>query len=588
MNARLLFVVCLLVSALKLHGQENDYLVEMYSAHHSISQKEGTSELLKKYLFPYSNEKEPVFAILFTPRACPRCEVDINYLLDNVGKVVPNAKIVLIAAYPDAEAARKYLSRFHTNNIIIDTENKHNAIFHYRSGRLGVTYFLQIDMKKGRLMCGGDSPIIDEQFLLQFCNNTSYMPFASEDSILSLESYGESARLASGTYPRVFVKLGDGSSTSEDVTYTPQWHGDTFLYTDELSSIGRIYNIRNDTACLAKEIYPTESQEKTFVNMPDSVYEKMKKGGYIYIMANGCAFEPGTDRAVVSYSLPEMFMQPNGNIAYYNHDAFLSTMKDDEDCSMFFFDFEKDTVPLYMYTHASRFLPIDDRHILIGCLRGYPVSVSLEELQKDLESVDNNIFLPEFYDYSPFCAIFDRRTGKRVKRFGKLSDIYKKAKTGYYFTDPVADVYNGVLVYTDGLSGKLWITDTQSYDIGKEVELFQVKLTESAQKDSLRYSEDYFDLFYKEFKQKVEAIKLDAGGIHCLIRKGAIAAKDKSDVYEYQLLSYAGDLLRKCPLIFEENDEIISLGLGLDKDKSVFPFYLCKNSSGNFLKCICF
>lgn len=586
MNMRLFFTVCLFVYTFGLYGQERDYLSEMFSAHHSIAQKEGTSELLKEYLFPFSNEKEPVFAILFTPRACPRCEVDINYLLDNVGKVVPNAKIVLVAAYPNAEAARKYLSRFHTNNIIIDTENKHNAIFHYRSGRLGVTYFLQIDMKEGRLMCGGDSPTINDQFLHQFCNNTSYIPFAAKDSIPSFEKYNK--KVAAGTYNSIFIQLGNGKSTSEDVSYVPQWHGDTFLYSDDLSSVAKIYDVRNDTAYLAKEIYPTESQEKAFVSLPDSMYSEMKKEGYVYIMVNGCAFEPGTERAIVSYSLPEIFLQPNGNIAYYNHNAFLSTTKDEENCNMFFFDFEKDSKPLYMYTHASRFFPLNDRYMLIGCLRGYPVSVGLEELQKDSGSVEYNIFLPDFYDYSPFCTIFDMQTGKRVKRLGKLSEVYKKAMIGYYFTDPVADVYNDVLVYTDGLSGKLWITDIKNYEVGKEVELFQLQLTESAQKDSLRYSEDYFDLFYKEFRYKVEVVKLDAGGIHCIIRKGAIASKDKSDVYEYHLLSYTGELLCKYPLVFEENDEILSVGLGLDKDKNVFPFYLCKNNSGNFLKCIYF
>lgn len=592
MNMRLLFAVCLLAYAFGVHGQETDYLSEMYATHHAIAQKEGTSELLKEYLFPLSNEEEPVFAILFTPQACPRCEVDINYLLDNVPKVVPGTKIVLIAAYPDAEVARKYLSRFHTDNIIIDTEKKHNEIFHYRSGRLAVTYFLQIDMKEGRLMCGGDSPSLNIQFLHQFCSNTSYIPFAAKDSMPSLETFGEThnERVAAGTYNHVFIRLGDGDSISEEVYYLPQWHGDTFLYSDEISSIAKIYDIRNDTAYLAKEVYPTESQEKAFVSLPDSMYYEMKKNGYIYIMVNGCAFEPGTERIIVSYSLPEMYLQPNGNIAYYNHNAFLSTTKEEESCDMFSFDFEFDSIPLYMYTSASRFLPLDSRYMLIGSLRGYPITVGLEELQKNYsESVEYNMFLPEFYDYSPFCAIFDVQTGKRVKRLGKLSEVYRKAMMGYYFTDPVADVYNEVLVYTDGLSGKLWITDTKDYETGKEVDLFQVNVEESAQKDSLRYSEDYFELFYKELDHKVEAVKLDAEGIHCLVRKGSTAIKAKSDVYEYHLLSYAGELLCKYPLAFEEGDEILSVGLGLDKDRKVFPFYLCKdsrNTDGNFLKYI--
>lgn len=584
---RSLPIILFLVYSFSLLGQETDYIAEMYANDHAIAQKEGTSELLKEYLAPYKNKGEKLFAILFSPRACPRCEAEINYLLDNIEKIKPGADIVLIASYPDTQIAKEYLQQFHTNNIIIDTENKHEKIFYYRAGRLAVTYFLQIDMNKGRLMCGGDSPTMNEEFLQQFCYNTTYMPYASKDNLLQIKPDSQEKRVIQNTYPHIFVKEEKEKNISSSLEM-PQWRGDTFLYSDELASVGRLFHIKNDTAYLEKEIFPTNSQEKSFVQLADSTYEKLKKKGYIYIMANTCAFIPNTNQAVVSYSLPDMFIKEGDNIAYYNHNAFLVTENADTVCNMFSFDFEKNSIPLYMYTHASPFFPINERYILIGCQRGYPISITSEQLRNDSMSIDNNIFLPEFYNYSPFFAIFDRQTGKHIQRFGELDDIFRICKTGYYFTVPVADVYKDILVYSDGFSGKLWITNTNDYRTGQKIELFCVTINNLPQREPLQYTEDYLETFFEDFNKQIEIIKLDSDGIHCLIRSGKSAAKEDGDSYEYRLLDYNGKLQFQCPLLFEENDQILSIGLGINTNKKIFPFYFCKNDKGAFLKHITF
>lgn len=583
---RILFILLFCAFSFSFYGQEKDYLAKMYNSYHAISQKEGTTELLKEYLAPYRDIKKEVYAILFAPQACPRCEVDINYLLDNVQKMKPNATVILIASYPNSKGAQEYLERFHTKNIIIDTENKHEKIFHYRAGRLAVTFFLQIDMEQGRLMCGGDSPDINEDFIQQFCNNTAYMPYApKENQVVPTSVAAHNKWNPQGTYKSIFVQVGEDKTISE-LFEMPQWQGDAFLYSDELASEGRLFFIKKDTAYLEKAIVPTKAQETASVQLPDSTYQKMKKEGYIYIMANTCAFVPGTQRAIVSYSLPDMFEKEGGNIAYYNRAAFLSTNRDDSVCNMVSFDFEKKALPLYMYVHTTPFCPIDERYVLIGCRRGYPTGVTSEQLLKDSTSVDNNIFLPDFYDYSPFCAIFDMQTGKRVRRFGQLDEVYKRAQLGYYFTIPVADVYKDILAYSDGFSGKLWITNKNSDETGREVKLFDVVLNDLPQRQLLRYTDEYFEPFFTDLNQQVEKISLDSNGIHCLIRQGTNAMKDKSDRYEYRLLNYSGELQQKQFLVLEEGDEVLSVGLGKDKEQKVFPFYFCKNSKGSYLKSI--
>ena len=101
MNKLFFTSLFLLFSSLSFFGQKRDYLAEMYANHHGIAQKAGTNDLLKDFIKPYGKKGE-VFAILFAPQACPRCEVDIPYVLENLPKIKPQAELVIIAAYHDS------------------------------------------------------------------------------------------------------------------------------------------------------------------------------------------------------------------------------------------------------------------------------------------------------------------------------------------------------------------------------------------------------------------------------------------------------------------------------------------------------
>lgn len=567
-------------------SQERDYLSEMYAAHHGISQKEGTTELLKDLLETYGEEQKEIFTILFAPQMCPRCEADITYALDNIKRIKPKTPVIVIAAYPDANAARKYVKeKFGTDAIVADTTNLHEKIFHYRAGRLGVTYLLQIDAQKGRLMCGGDTPTMDEGFLRQFCHNTTYMPYAKEE-----EADNRPAKTTlrpiykeKGTYHAINIRQ-QGFSVS-GVLECPEWQGDAFLYADELLSKGMLFKIEGDTAYLEKEIAPTETQERAFSKIPVSQFNQMKQKGFLFIMANCVAFTPHTKQAVVSYSLPDLSFEKDSSIAYFNKPVLLETMPDSDSCKIETFDFEHHADTLYMYTHAARVIPINERLVLIGCRKGFPTTCTAEDCRNNKVQ---DIFNPNFYDDTPFCAIFDRTTGKLVKRFGHLDEVFKASQTGYYFTIPIADAYADRIVFSDGCSGKLWVTGQGTETTEREISLFDVTIPEGvlASVEPLRYTEDYFNAFFSVFHRYVEMIKADSQGIHCLIRHGANAVKEKDDTYEYRLMTFEGETLNKFQLQSEQGDEVLSINLGKDKQGKVFLYYMCKNGQECSLKII--
>ena len=102
-----------LLLAVMVNAQETSRkdTANLFTPYFEIRQKEGTNKLLKEYLMPYVQE-EQVFAVLFTPKACPRCEAEINVDLDLLREIRPGKEPVLIAAYPDAGAAKEYLREF--------------------------------------------------------------------------------------------------------------------------------------------------------------------------------------------------------------------------------------------------------------------------------------------------------------------------------------------------------------------------------------------------------------------------------------------------------------------------------------------
>lgn len=566
-------------------AQEHDYLAEMQANHNGISQREGTEHLMKELLGPYGEGCDEVYAILFRPQFCPRCEVDIPFFLNNMPKVKPGARVVLIAAYPEADMARKYVKeKFNADQLVVDSKGLHDRIFRYRYGQLNVTFVLQIDAKQGRLMCGGDTPTMNLEFLQQLGYNASYMPMAKPVDGDALAVSPSADRLPVGTLKSVRLDLGEGADVSA-VCELPDWIGDRFLYSDELLSQGLLFEIQGDSvAVLRKHIVPTARQERSFVHIPDSVYESMKRNGEIFIMANGCALDPFSGQALVSYSLPLLRYREKGVITYFNEGVVLQTSLGVDTCMMLPFDYLNEKEPShYLYTHASRIVPIGNERMLVGCLGGFPVVMSAEECKSDSA---HDIFRDAFYEKSPFCAIFDMKTGKLLKRFGQLDDIFRKTHTGYFFLQPIADCDGKRLVYTDGCSGSIWLTDKNANGAGRRFRLFDVQvpdsLLEAAQAD--KYTDEYFNHFLKVFHCNIDALKLDKRGIHCLIRHGESLIKSETDYYEYRVLSEDGDVLATTTLQMEEGDELLIFMLGKDSDGNVFPYYFCRNGDSCFLK----
>lgn len=93
-----------------------------------IRQKPGTDRLLQKYLSTLPAEEDTLYAILYSPMDCPRCEVAIpNFCRLLKKNDAPNHKFLLITVYKDSTIAAIYNRKndYQADYYLYDTQNKY-------------------------------------------------------------------------------------------------------------------------------------------------------------------------------------------------------------------------------------------------------------------------------------------------------------------------------------------------------------------------------------------------------------------------------------------------------------------------------
>lgn len=77
MQKRIILFSLYLFISLSIYSQTSNSN-ELWSTDLLIRQKEGTNQLLKDYLSDITSHSDTIYAILFCPSYCPRCEAVIR------------------------------------------------------------------------------------------------------------------------------------------------------------------------------------------------------------------------------------------------------------------------------------------------------------------------------------------------------------------------------------------------------------------------------------------------------------------------------------------------------------------------------
>lgn len=505
-----------------------------------VRQLPESNDNLRKYLEKFV-DTDTVFAIIFPPANCPRCEALINPIISTLKKIRPHIPTILISAYPDSIAAQKYINRYSliSDYTIFDTNNSYNNIFSFDSGYLHIPYLLKINPASGNLILGVRAEDNSFDFLNEFC----LFDKPIEKKIFDLSKVHSGLFNPSNNVLNVkhqYTLSYPDSITLSEIIYQPEFYKDKLFFNDKLKECILYFKTTEQNSSLIEyigELKTNSSQNKKFVQIPDSIYYSLES-------TNDVRFIPLSPKMIddntlaISYSLPKLWYTGAKSVGYMNQASVLLIDTENLEHSELI-PFFKGNDEEFFYPHFNLFKYGID--IAIGCERmTWPMEFEKEEY---CDTPELNPFSDDFYHFSqPIVASFDKKTGILKERIGNLPDLSKYTKTGYYFVSPVIDSWEQEIIISDGFTGELLILNSDNFYINKEFKAFDIPL-EFVPKpnEATYYSYDCVAPYVNVFNRNIIDVKLTKDKIYCLVRYG-LHGKENAITDEYSVI----EINREC------------------------------------------
>lgn len=503
-------------------GQNSDLLNSLENGTLQMRQRQGTDMLLADYLSRTVTKvyEDTIYAYLYRPGSCPRCEYSIKSLRKELNK--RGKKLTLITVLEDKEAAKFYNNNkgYGADYYLYDTNNAYDKIFSFNNFSLDGSYVFKATTK-GRLISATDNATMSDAFVNAFIARTTpldYKTFGNGSSYGELQDAFEmykSLKPLSNCYTDIPLLMPDTVQLAL-MAHMPTYQDSLFFYADQLLSGTMLFEEDNHGGLLFRQLMkPTQAERLQFIKIDTTVYNHANSLGMFFdIVINASMLDKR--HIGMSYSLPSLFYENDGGIAYYNEACILSREVDGLTVgSSTDFDFMLDTSE-YFYKHFQ-FSSTGDK-IVLGCQKlTWPMMYEPEQYKGN---PDLDPFMDSFYDRdNPYMAVFDRRSGKFIKRFGSLSDVARKSRTGYAFVSPISNVSGAELAYSDGCSGYVCVADTASMEIEKACyHVFDPCMGRTLAVDSASfYSYDYAKPFYRLLYRTISDIRLTSKNVYCLL-----------------------------------------------------------------------
>lgn len=522
--------LCLVAFIISLTGWAKSPVEEAYDGSLQIRQIPDTEAVLKKYFNQYVSV-DTIFAVIFPPANCPRCEAMITPTLQRLKKHRPEIPTVLVVAYPDSLAASQYITRYGltADYILYDTSEHFRNFLSFSMGALHIPYLLKLTPADGNLLAGLPADEATDEFLLDFCAWKKPMEKMKYNLSSFKEEYFYPATEKLITNEQLRIVYPDSILLSETV-YRPEFYHDKLFFNDKLREATEYFRVAPDKQDILEfrhEIRTTPSQNRTFIELPDSTPG-------LSVMLAEVRYIPLSPKMIddrtlaISYSLPKIWSPAPYSFGYMNAPCLLM-MNPDSVC-------DSHVVPLtgyeyeeFFYPHFSLFRYGDD--VAIGCERmTWPLELDKEDY---CDKPDFNPFTNDFYTFTqPISAVFDRE-GHLKRHLGQLPELARRTLTGYYFLDPVIDSWNGTAAMSDGFSGDITLFSIDNPDEVRHLSAFSIpdNLLPSPHPETF-YSYECAAPYIGLFNRNITDIRLTDTDVYLLIRYGQHGMPDRlTDAY---------------------------------------------------------
>lgn len=523
---RALVTALWLVAAGASHGQGAP---GAYDERFQIAQKEGSEARLRGVLSELPNLSDTVYAVLYAPTMCPRCEVDINFLYDAIRERSANASVVLWTVYPDEQGVRRYAKNknFRYTHLLADTMEWYSDIFSLSVSRLDVTYTVKIDRQGGRLIAGESIVELSPATFDALVAAAAPKPFYD---------YGTAARPPQGSphaaavkplrYREVLVVEGgvNGGAPVSRMSAFPALRDNLLCFNDELANAFYLFRIEGKRAVPAGKFAPRPEEEIAFVDTTLIAPQDFRRGiesNMFFVMP--CMGQLGDGgEAYLSYSLPELVRSPydSSKIGYFNAPVIFKWDPRSDARTMMRLNLVESFDPtelVFVKDHQVFYTYKDE--FLIRTIKGYPVLGDIEDWEG--RPADHDISLPEFYDQVPLFSRYSMKTQQFLGVLGQLDTVYRRYQTGYTSTLSRFASHGGRIAYSCGSSGLVHISSATNRDsIVCTIKVFDAPAKKPLKKPGTL--EHLAEVRLEAFPDLISDIKLQADRITVLSREGGV------------------------------------------------------------------
>lgn len=545
-----------------------------------VRQKPLTEGLLRTYLAKAGIKEDTVYALMYIPTYCRRCEIALTNFGKMLKEVSPKSKLMIISVYKDAMASSNYNKEkeYTADYYLYDTTNEYKSIFslNYRNSLFG-TYLMKLDVKNGRMVIGGISNLLSTEFVSQMVNfdkPLEPMTFANEE--MYENQMGETTAVVSTAKPisQAFDEYTlVGNSPVSEIYGTPVFENGTMAFNDQFATGVMLFGQKGKVLEYKGTVRVDSLEKRKYINLSDESYQHCLRNKSFFYMPRSPLLLNDTTLAV-SYSVPNVSETAN-EITFYNKPLVITrdtrTLEKGR-----IYEINSDMLEKkYMYHHHT--LDMIGGRVITGVVKQtWPMEYKREEYEHNVEM---NPFDDRCYDTpSPIAAAFSPADGTVESRFGHFEDWQRKTRTGYYFYTFVGTHHGDKLLYGNAYSGRLYMAD--SSDLTKEERgytVFEIDAASLPEPDStMFYKPEYAAPYSPFFNRLIEVVKMNSDEIVCIVRhKPHKAAGLRAGAYDVVRIDRRTGERTERSLPSFEGYELLAWGIRREGEK-LSPFAMLK------------
>lgn len=567
-------------------ASERVLMDEIINSEQSMRQLPGSESKLRDYFSNAGIADSVVYAVIYSPMDCPRCEVKVRAFAKSLKTVDKDAKVALITVNNDRLAAENYNRKEGYDKLydyyIYDVNDSHENFLSYSAGGLDIVYFLKVNLRNGDVIAAGDPMYVNDKFMRELVAYDKAFPKENYNSSVleksSSDKIDTNKRLAA--MPQLnkiksYPLEADGWAVSE-TNYSPVYSNGNLFFNDKLDN--SIYYYRKDGERLwGVEKFTVDTLERDrYIDIPQPLYENSKRNNLFFYMANSPVLMNDSILGI-SYSIPKVMVMKEVSddgtpeVGFFNAPVCVRrNFITGEKLPMVQFSVGDYSYFNYHYNFAS-----DNKNFIMASQK---LVWPFADLADEDKGTDRDPFSDLFYNETATNIACFNEDGEVESRFGTYDDIVKQTKTAASLTGYVYAMDGNQVYYSDGISGNVHKIGLDGESDSVTAVLFEPDMSQMPAKPDMSkaYTYQYANDYKALFNRVITEMKVKGDKLYALVRHGNPRTLEAENIFSVIKYDFTTGKREEKMLPSLDGKDLLHYALGVENDE-ILPFALCKS-----------